>query len=392
MKPDSLSCDVGSQFITREFADALAGKQPAPYLRTHDPVQRMLAEHAAGTHGERPSKSAYVERMIHFWREVSLAGIPRAGRGMDECFALLFESAFNLAEAESEWAVEVLYDKTPAEWRLEAANDVWLRTPRVITHGSIKDAVATIYAPCREKDERWSNESTIAFAGEAWFWSGLACGAGIDENHRLWRLRVALGESSTNCWHDQRLHTQLIRAAALRADQTPQIQLMEHPLMRLIRIKYPSNPLEQQLMLRFLNMRCIEAGLESEEDAFCDPLMLSQWVRDARKWAEKLIIDEPQTYAGLLLEAGHQPLENCRQFYQTLLGNQIVGDSIDITIALMNWAKRTRGFEVSWYRAQLWEFIIHVVDAALWLGWLFPRQTNLNNKFDLNNGLGSAAA
>lgn len=32
-------------------------------------------------------------------REVSLAGLPRSGRGIDECYALLFESAFDLAES-----------------------------------------------------------------------------------------------------------------------------------------------------------------------------------------------------------------------------------------------------------------------------------------------------
>ena len=30
------------QFITKEFADTLAGKTPAPYLRLHDPVQQAL--------------------------------------------------------------------------------------------------------------------------------------------------------------------------------------------------------------------------------------------------------------------------------------------------------------------------------------------------------------
>jgi hypothetical protein len=30
-------------------------------------------------------------------------------------------------------------------------------------------------------------------------------------------------------------------------------------------------------------------------------------------------------------------------------------------------------FEVSDYRSQLWEFIVEIVDAALWLGWLFLR-------------------
>jgi hypothetical protein len=42
--------------------------------------------------------------MIHCWREVSLAGLPRTDTGQDECYALLFESTFDLAEAEPECA------------------------------------------------------------------------------------------------------------------------------------------------------------------------------------------------------------------------------------------------------------------------------------------------
>src|SRR4051794_23098924 len=87
------------QFITKEFADALAGKQPHPYLRLHDPVVKALVDTAHGP---------YAERMVHFWREVSLAGMKVDGRGMDECYALLLESAFDLALAEPEWATDVL--------------------------------------------------------------------------------------------------------------------------------------------------------------------------------------------------------------------------------------------------------------------------------------------
>src|SRR5437868_5937125 len=87
-----------TQFITKEFADALAGKQPHPYLRLHDPIQKALVDTAGG---------AYLDRMIHFWREISLAGIEVGGRGMDECYALLFESALDLAQAEPDWAAEI---------------------------------------------------------------------------------------------------------------------------------------------------------------------------------------------------------------------------------------------------------------------------------------------
>src|SRR4029077_16707631 len=86
------------QFITKEFADALVGKQPHPYLRLHDPVQKALVDSASGP---------YLERMIHFWREISLAGMDIRGRRMDECYALLFESAFELAQADSEWAAKI---------------------------------------------------------------------------------------------------------------------------------------------------------------------------------------------------------------------------------------------------------------------------------------------
>jgi hypothetical protein len=38
----------------------------------------------------------------------------------------------------------------------------------------------------------------------------------------------------------------------------------------------------------------------------------------------------------------------------------------------MKWANDRRGFQYSQYRAQLWEFVVEIVDAALCLGWLFP--------------------
>src|SRR2546423_5882732 len=104
------------RFITKEFADLLAGKTPSPYFRMHDSPQRMLAECRSDLRGQRLSETAYIDRMIHFWREVSLAGMSRAARGMDECYALLFESAFDLAEREPEWALQCLQDKPRPQW------------------------------------------------------------------------------------------------------------------------------------------------------------------------------------------------------------------------------------------------------------------------------------
>jgi hypothetical protein len=45
---------------------------------------------------------------------------------------------------------------------------------------------------------------------------------------------------------------------------------------------------------------------------------------------------------------------------------------LEVTAAFMKWANQRRGFQFSQYRAQRWEFVVEIGDAALWLGWLFP--------------------
>ena len=147
------------QFITKEFADSLAGKKPAPYLRLHDPVQKALAENLASAEIQEQGLREYYKRRIHFWREVSLAGMPRAGRAMDECYALLFESVFDLAEADPAWALEVLADKSALELPTEALSHLGAQTVGgSVHHTALVPAFTRLYAQWRETDRNWHNE------------------------------------------------------------------------------------------------------------------------------------------------------------------------------------------------------------------------------------------
>src|ERR1700680_1765349 len=192
------------QFMTKEFADTIAGKMPAPYFRLHDPVQKALVEFAASDRVQKHTPMvAYCDRMIHFWREVSLAGIPRAGRGMDECYALLFESAFDLGEAEPDWALECLADKSapgphsiPLESLARQLNVQGRGNGNEISHWALATAFCFLFAPFRERESKWSSESEVALSGDSWFWAAILCAASIDENHRLWRFRCAVSHSS----------------------------------------------------------------------------------------------------------------------------------------------------------------------------------------------------
>ena len=371
-----ISNDQEQRFITKEFAATLQGKTPAPYFRLHDPAQEMLVERWNSLRGQPRGDVAYIERMIHFWREVSLAGMPRVGQGMDECYALLFEAVFDLAEAESEWALECLEQEKKIEWPWEslkrlARSNLGCR----VGHASLVDGFASFYAPAREREPQWNNDGCVVGLGRGWFLAALLCAGRVSENERLWDFRCALSSASSKGWEDPRLHARLIRQAPLRARLTPKMELMDHPIIRIARLKYVEGSIEQLLVDRFLNQQCIREGFESEENHFSSDLRLAQWVRDARDWAEELLKKEPENCAAMFEAAGKAAMEGVRQLFYREFGPQPQEiDDLDATSALMRWAKRQRGFDYSTYRAQLWEFVVEVVDAALWLGWLFPQK------------------
>ncbi len=295
---------------------------------------------------------------------------------MDECYALLFESAFDLAEAEPDWALECLEEKPRSQWAWEALSHLArANIGNPINHTGMIEGFASLYAPWRERDQDWQDECVVVSAGSGWFWAALLAAAGVPEDHRLWNFRCALAQSSSTRWDDPRLHIRLIREAPQKAESTAKIELMDHPLIRMARLKYVKGSVEQNLVNRFLNYRCIREEFQSEEDCFTSDVTLAQWLRDARRWATDLLEEEPETCATMFDAAGVKAIEAVRQLFLSELGShpeQV--DDLDATASLMKWAKRRRGFPYSSYRAQLWEFVVDIVDAALWLGWLFPQK------------------
>jgi hypothetical protein len=369
------------QFITKEFADTLAGKTPAPYFRVHDPVQQALValgQYDSSTPERRTGLRPYLDRMIHFWREISLAALPCAAKAMDECYALLFESTFSLAQSEPVWAVDCLASQPPEDVHATVASGLRHFAHQVkaatIAHFDLISAFTHLYAPRREQDATWQNPVNVALAGELWFWAAIHLAVGNHESDGYLSFHQAIEKSAANDWNDgDRLHIRLIRGAPQRASQTLLVQLMAHPILRLARLKYREDSIEQTQVLRFLNAQCIKQGFESEEDYFGSDLALGQWARDARRWAANMLDAEPEICQEVFHEAGEKALDRTRMFYHQHLGsNPADVDSLDGTAALMKWAKLLRGFEFSQYRAQLWEFVVEIADAALWLGWLFP--------------------
>jgi hypothetical protein len=96
-------------------------------------------------------------------------------------------------------------------------------------------------------------------------------------------------------------------------------------------------------------------------------------VRHARCWAEELLGRDPETVNAMFKESTEESIESARALLRRELGpNPADVDDASVAEALMEWANH-RGSESSENRVRLWQLVVEVVDAALWVGWLFPR-------------------
>ena len=165
-------------------------------------------------------------------------------------------------------------------------------------------------------------------------------------------------------------HPEILRDNG-RGDETE-----EHPLLRIARSKYSPGSIEESLVLRFMNDRVIAEGIR-EEDHSAKTRWLATLVRHARCWAEKLLERDPETVNAMFKESTEESIESVR----VLLRQELGPDPADVNDAsaaeaLMKCANH-RGFESSKNRVGLWQLVVEVVDAALWVGWLFPRRKSL---------------
>ena len=368
--------DDGSigMFITREFAEAMEDDSHLPYLRLHDPVQRFLVDYTASEKGQGKSWRTYYEATLHFWREVSVMGLPRGGRGADEVYALLFESVFTLALTQPDWAEECL-ESLESEERSRGALKYLAHHANQHTrdHEGMVLNFQSIGAVDREGNEKWEDPKMVARYGAVWFGVALICACRVDDNHPEAWFRRGMVQLSEIGWDDDRIHMKIIREAGLRSPVTSRGRLHEHPLIRLARRNYRDGSTEQCAVLEFLNQQCILAGFESEEDFETSDLELARWIRDARTWAAKMRKQSPERFAQLIEESGPDEVARIRSLYDEDIVRDIARlDAIDTARALIKWGHSERGHDRSRTRGEVWDFMLKMVDAAVWISWVFP--------------------
>ncbi len=87
-------------------------------------------------------------------------------------------------------------------------------------------------------------------------------------------------------------------------------------------------------------MRCAAQGFESEEDYFRSDLTLGQWVRDARLWAEQLLLDDRENCSAMFEAAGGAALKATDAlFRRELVADLSRLDDFDAADTLIKWAR-----------------------------------------------------
>jgi hypothetical protein len=140
----------------------------------------------------------------------------------------------------------------------------------------------------------------------------------------------------------------------------------EHPLRRIARSKYSPGSIEESLVLRFLNDHVIAKQIR-EENHSAKTRSLATLVRHARCWAEELLERDPETVNAMFKESTEKSIESARVLLRQELGPDPADiDDANAAEALMEWANH-RALESSE------NLVVEMVDAAIWVGWLFPR-------------------
>lgn len=365
--------EAARQFITREFASVISGKNPQAYLRRHDKVQNEFVLQIERRADDKPFQIV-ADRAVHLLRELSLFGLPRTGRGFDECCAFALESGFELARADESWRRSFEEEGEIVENDLGPLDALVVCWPQhEATHAGLREAIADIHARRRERGEIPQHEEFVIVGIERWFRAGAAAACYSGEVAALRQLVGVLGELSAASWRDYRLHAAIIRNAARVSPTEPKASLLAHPLFRLSAYKHRNHPAELEIAAEFLHAQCIQWSFESEEDQFASDLALASWVRAARNFGERLRREQPARLKPVFRQAGRKALQEERAFLRKITGpNPGEFHSLDLAHFLIRWRRNVRGTRYSSTRGEVFEAIVHCVHTALWVGWLWP--------------------
>ena len=302
-------------------------------------------------------------------REASLLEIPLDKSWDSEWLALIFESAFGLANADPELAKRLMNNVASKRGSAEQIVGAFKRSTLLWpAHDFVRRAVDNWKSvDYREVADNGGWTKWMLVSAESFFWAGIFAATGAQQDSEAVELIEFFDISYPRRWGDSRLHSSLVRTAPLRGSSE---ELLDHPLLRMAAEKYRNNPLEREIICKFLEELCLKQGNTREGDDLDMDTFACKWVSEALRFGSRLLKNEPTKLAELLQTPTGYAGDRLLAFYERKLAK--VEDRTDpllITRAFLEWQVEERGEVSPRYYGERLETLLNCIDAAVYLPW-----------------------
>ena len=181
-------------------------------------------------------------------------------------------------------------------WTIPAQNSSLLQQVQLLQSAPGRGAhcyvrrVVEKWKPEEYKEIVKNSQGTQSFfaSAESFFWAGIHAATEARQDPAALECIEFLDAASTECWHDRRYHTHLVRNAPLRCNGSLK-ETLGHPLLRIADVKYRNSPLEGKIICGLLEDLCLKQGITSEREGVERDLHLGQWVREGIRFGEWLL-------------------------------------------------------------------------------------------------------
>jgi hypothetical protein len=350
------------KFVTREESAAREQNSPLPYFRLEDSLCRRFLKQASN-----PREFEGLKLLFPFVRESSVLRAPQEAELLRVWMELAFYAGHDLGRAHP----ELLEDVVPPDELRDATYRIGMlqkfSEERCLNHCGMQRACSGIAAALLKDEPKEQVEAiflrTIVNTLRAGFAGGTIARVDPTTSEFVGDLPPRVGKEIWN------IVERVTIGAPLDAVGRPVAELLEHPLIRLAREKYPAEPLQCDAVLAFLRGRLSELGVTSENECPASELDLLDWIAAAMEYGRRLQVEQPDVVERILEEAPGESVGNCTRLVRRVVREAGGTEPLQLLGPLKAWQKRVYEWcEPGFYGQELAQ-IVYFADFAIWIPW-----------------------
>lgn len=349
-------------YSTREEQFARRYGVAGPYFRLQDSLCKTFLELATD-----PREFEGLKLLFPFIREMSVLRFPRTAQGLATWTHLAFIAGHDLGRGRPESLDEVL----PGLERPEA-----VRRLRVMQHCSGEDHLTFegLRKACASiVRAQWSEvapeqlETIIIEAVTKTLRTGYASGTVAQVDPALcefvWdiptRISAGIVDIATRC----------LVSAPLNSVGKSVLQLLEHPLLRVVVENYPK-ALERDVALAFFREQLRVQRVRSEDHCPASELDLTDWVAAGLHFGSSFEREHPKAVREILRECENSELAGTRSMVREIVASAGDAKPWSLVQALKKWQQNVFGWNVPSFYGDELARVVYYSDFAIWIPWV----------------------